>query len=390
MAPKLILPSNPHFVKVVERFLEVIATTLEPNTVINYRTTTFAFARFLDTNFPHITSFSQVKRSPHIEKWLAHLTNCGYCNETKRTHILQTRRFFNYMYEAGWEDAPTPGLFDQKDIPPLNKHLPRPISPETDQILKKVLRTKKNLFAQGLLLLRLTGMRVGEMRDLELDCLKKLDNNQYLLHVPIGKLHTERIIPVCHEAANIIRRVNKLRGDYPPILHPRTKKLTQFLFLRKNDRRPTYSGFRMYFLRLSRKYKFKEHVTVHMLRHTFATELLRCGMSLPGLMKILGHKKITMTLRYTAVTQLDLQKSYYNAIEKANSTDLIPQPSQILTKNNVKINECSYVVDGIDNLIVKIENIRRDHAIKKNKTKIQRITERLRRAQQDLKIILKK
>ena len=38
----------------------------------------------------------------------------------------------------------------------------------------------------------------------------------------------------------------------------------------------------------------------------------------------------------------------------------------------------------------KIENIRRDHAIKKNKTKIQRITERLRRAQQDLKIILKK
>ena len=141
---------------------------------------------------------------------------------------------------------------------------------------------------------------------------------------------------------------------------------------------------------IHRKYKFKEHVTVHMLRHTFATELLRCGMSLPGLMKILGHKKITMTLRYTAVTQLDLQKSYYNAIEKANSTDLIPQPSQILTKNNVQANECSYVFAEIDSLIVKIENIRRDHAIKKNKTKIQRITERLRRAQQDLKIILKK
>ena len=127
-----------------------------------------------------------------------------------------------------------------------------------------------------------------------------------------------------------------------------------------------------------------------MLRHTFATELLRCGMSLPGLMKMLGHRKITMTLRYTAVTQLDLQKSYYNAIEKANSTDLIPQPSQILTKNNTQVNECSYVLAGIDNLIVKIENIRRDLAIKKNKTKIQRIAERLRRVQQDLKIILKK
>jgi hypothetical protein len=56
----------------------------------------------------------------------------------------------------------------------------------------------------------------------------------------------------------------------------------------------------------------------------------------------------------------------------------------------VQVNECSYVFAEIDSLIVKIENIKRDHAIKKNKTKIQRITERLRRAQQDLKIILKK
>jgi site-specific recombinase XerD len=390
MVPQLILPSNPHFVKVAERFLDVISTTLEPKTVIGYRTSIFAFSRFLDTHYPQVTRFSQLKRSPHIEKWLSHLTNCAYRNETKRTHILQTRRFLTDMYAWGWNDAPKPGLFEQKDIPPVNKHLPRPISPETDQILKKVLRPNNNLFAQGLLLLRLTGMRVGEMKDLELDCLKKLGNNQYLLHVPIGKLHTERIIPVCPEAANIIRRVKKLRGIYPPIPHPRTKKLTQFLFLKENGRRPTYSGFRMYLLRLSRKYKFKEHVTVHMLRHTFATELLRCGMSLPGLMKILGHRKITMTLRYTAVTQLDLQKSYYNAIEKVNSTDLIPQPSQFLTKNNVQVNECSYVFAGIENLIVKIENIRRDLAIKKNKTKIQRITERLRRAQQDLKIILKK
>lgn len=390
MAPQLILPSNPHFVKVAESFLEVISTTLEPNTVINYRTTIFAFSRFLNTHYPQVTRFSQLKRSPHIEKWLSHLTNCGYRNETKRTHILQNRRFLNDIYAWGWNDAPKPGLFEQKDIPPMDKHLPRPISPETDQILKKLLRPKNKLFAQGLLLLRLTGMRVGEMKDLELDCLKTLGNNQYLLHVPIGKLHTERIIPVCPEAANIIRRVKKLRGDYPPIPHPRTKKPTQFLFLRKNGRRPSYTGFRITLVKISRKYKFKEHVTIHMLRHTFATELLRCGMSLPGLMKMLGHRKITMTLRYTAVTQLDLQKSYYNAIEKANSTDLIPRQPQILAKNNIQVNEYSYVLAGIDNLIVKIENIRRDLAVKKNKTKIQRITERLRRAQQDLKIVLKK
>jgi hypothetical protein len=40
------------------------------------------------------------------------------------------------------------------------------------------------------------------------------------------------------------------------------------------------------------------HVTPHRLRHSFATEMLRLGVSLPALMQLLGHKDIRMTLRY--------------------------------------------------------------------------------------------
>ena len=39
-------------------------------------------------------------------------------------------------------------------------------------------------------------------------------------------------------------------------------------------------------------------VTPHRLRHTFATTMLRLGVSLPALMQLLGHKDIHMTLLY--------------------------------------------------------------------------------------------
>jgi hypothetical protein len=54
------------------------------------------------------------------------------------------------------------------------------------------------------------------------------------------------------------------------------------------------------------------HVTPHQL-HTYATEILRGGASLPAVKELLGHTKIDMTLRYTQVSQVDLQRQYKEA-----------------------------------------------------------------------------
>ena len=62
----------------------------------------------------------------------------------------------------------------------------------------------------------------------------------------------------------------------------------------------------------------------HRLRHSFATEMLRLGVSLPALMQLLGHKDIRMTLRYVEVTQLDLQREFHTAHQRAASPDRVP------------------------------------------------------------------
>ncbi|PYX80280.1 MAG: hypothetical protein DMG70_24280 [Acidobacteria bacterium] len=59
-------------------------------------------------------------------------------------------------------------------------------------------------------------------------------------------------------------------------------------------------------------------------RHTFATEILRAGISLPVLKELLGHHDIRMTMVYVAVTQNDLQRQYHRARQILSRVHVLP------------------------------------------------------------------
>ena len=53
--------------------------------------------------------------------------------------------------------------------------------------------------------------------------------------------------------------------------------------------------------------------------------MVHLGVSLPALMRMMGHRDIRMTLRYVEVVQLDLQREFHRAREKTASLYSIPQ-----------------------------------------------------------------
>ena len=55
--------------------------------------------------------------------------------------------------------------------------------------------------------------------------------------------------------------------------------------------------------------------------------MLRCGVSLPALKELMGHKDIRMTLRYLKVTQPDLQREFYRARHNTPQPYCIPSLS---------------------------------------------------------------
>ena len=70
-------------------------------------------------------------------------------------------------------------------------------------------------------------------------------------------------------------------------------------------------------------------IVPHQFRHTFATEMLRSGVSLPALMKLLGHSTPKMTLLYAEVTQTDLQREFHLA--RSQPRHLTPPPKVAAT-----------------------------------------------------------
>jgi hypothetical protein len=59
------------------------------------------------------------------------------------------------------------------------------------------------------------------------------------------------------------------------------------------------------------------------LRHTYASEMVRAGVGLPALMKLLGHVNPEMTMRYVDVVGTDLQREFHLA--RSQPRHLVPQ-----------------------------------------------------------------
>jgi hypothetical protein len=153
-------------------------------------------------------------------------------------------------------------------------------------------------------------MRIGECLNLAVDCLHDMGNNQWAIRVPLGKLHTERLVPLDEQARKLVESLLDLRKRAPGAV----QASSPFLLLHKNGCRPCWRTMNNALRKATRKAHCSvSHVTPHQLRHTYATEILRGGASLPAVKELLGHTKIEMTLRYTQVSQVDLQRQYEEA-----------------------------------------------------------------------------
>jgi site-specific recombinase XerD len=312
----------PHaFQEIFNADIQTLATTLRPSTVENYRLATRCFLSFLQSEFPHLLQLADLRRDPHLCAWLRHLCQKTppRSNSTRQKYILDIRRLLQDLAAQG-QPLP-PGLILSDDIPPRPHYLPRAISPEEDQRLQQELRHTDDLYSNALLLTRATGLRIGECIDLSSDCLRSLGQNQWALHVPLGKLKTERLVPVDDDVRQILARILTLRQ-----LDPRLERSASFLLPRRRSRQVLYSALSQTLRQAADRAGCAPPVNCHRLRHTYATEMLRLGVSLPALMQLLGHTDIRMTLRYVQVTQADLQREFQLA-RQTPVPHLVPQLS---------------------------------------------------------------
>ena len=363
-------PSRPSLQQIFASHIQTLALTLWPATVQGYRSTAHRFLLYLRTAFPQLHQLSQLRRDPHLLSWFRSLCQqpSPLSNQTRIHHLVRLRRLLDDLAANG--HSLLPDLIRQEDFPPQPRDLPRPLSLPEDQLLQQELRRSDDLAAHALLLIRTTGIRIGECVHLSLDCLRQVGPEQWALHVPLGKLHTERLVPADPELRHIVERILALRASAPPAQLAQS----QGFLLPRGARDVLMKTLRSALAQAAQQAGCSTPVTPHRLRHSYATEMVRLGVSLPALMQLLGHQDIRMTLRYVQVTQQDLQREFHQARQQA------AQPHRLPTLSPPKGIE-SADLPGIRQALAAtrhlLEMYRRQLGDEKTMRKLQRLDRRL-------------
>jgi integrase len=326
--------TQPEIRRDVIRYARHIATTLRPMTGTGRIKAIRVLCDWLAERDPDVARLDQLDRCRHIEPFLAWARARPWRGPNRRAKtiglsvfhhdVVDLRVFFEDIAEWGWPTAPQQRLFFLGDIPRLPEAMPRALPPAVDRDVMAAVEGLDDLFARvGIGMLRATGMRVGELLDLELGCIVDFESRGTWLRVPLGKLGTERMVPLDPETIELFDEWTSHRGPHRPLPHPRDGHLADFVFCERGRRLGKH--------RLSQGLHRAVadagltdpagrplHVTLHQLRHTFGTSLVNAGMNLPALMALLGHVTPEMTLRYAKLASPTIREAYTTAMTKVN------------------------------------------------------------------------
>ncbi|HVB41991.1 MAG TPA: tyrosine-type recombinase/integrase [Streptosporangiaceae bacterium] len=311
--------------KPMTAYLERLAGTLARSSVQGAASELAHFGRFLARHDPGLASLALLGRQQHIEPYLNevaaavnHRTGTPIAASTAKQRIQTVGSFLDAIAEWAWPEAPARRLIFPRDAPELPHPLPRYLPPDSERALLAALENSPNrLRADALLLMRATGMRIGELTMLELDCVHEVPGSGAWLKVPLGKLLTERMVPIDEETVSLIDRITGHRSPGRPLRHPRTGKMADFL-LTHQGRRVSADTLRDELHRAAAEAGVND-VVPHMLRHTYATALVNAGCSLQALMALLGHVSAAMSLRYGRLFDATVRDEYQRALSLAKA-----------------------------------------------------------------------
>ncbi|HEX8799859.1 MAG TPA: tyrosine-type recombinase/integrase [Terriglobales bacterium] len=295
-----------------------LCTALTAGSKRQYEFVVRSFLVYLGREYPAVTRLEQLRRDPHILGWMARLraNNPPLATTTCIGRLFALRTIFHELACTS-HLAELAYLLLREDIPRSPHSLPRPLTPEQDQLLQQEFMRRNDLGGNVFLLLRHTGMRIGECVDLSYDCLRSTGPRQWTIHVPLGKLKTERMVPLDAFGRDLVHRLRFFRSLDPLPEDGR-------LLARPGSKVAILVQLRDYLHLVCHSLGLSTRIVPHQLRHTYATEMLRSGVSFPILMKLLGHVDPAMTMRYVDVALTDLEREFQLARSKPRY--LAPQP----------------------------------------------------------------
>ena len=222
----------PEIRRAMTAYLTAQSARLRPGSITGMANDLACFGDFLRGTHPEITSLRELTCG-HIEEFTAFARSRGYrgyrageqhtVGPSAAAHAMITLRcFLDDITAWGWAEAPARRLVFSSDIPRQPRMLPRALPADIDAALMDAIARHPDPFARaGLAIMRGTGLRIGELLDLELDCVIDYGTTGSWLRVPLGKLATERAVPLDDTTLACLDALIRHRSPQRALPHPR-------------------------------------------------------------------------------------------------------------------------------------------------------------------------
>jgi integrase len=191
----------PRLATTLRDYIAQVRLSLRPATMVRVEGVLREFACWVAAHAPDVGAVADLRR-PHIESYKIHLAarpsaRGGRLSKLSLAEHLGTlRTCFERLTEWAGEDVPTRVLVFSGDLPLRDDPLPRFLDDAAFTKLLQAARNDEDPFVRLCVeFLARTGMRKGEFLDLAVDSVVQI-GAAYWLHVPVGKLRSDRYIPL--------------------------------------------------------------------------------------------------------------------------------------------------------------------------------------------------
>ncbi|VAW45666.1 Tyrosine recombinase XerD [hydrothermal vent metagenome] len=214
-----------------------------------------------------------------------------YCTQEKKysfSSMKQVLVIIRFLYDKVFHQA-IPKVLDIKLRKPI--YLPTVLSAKD---ISKLLSVTSNLKHKTILLLIYSGgLRLGELLNLKTG---DIDSETMKIHVRQAKGKKDRYIML---SENVLTMLRAYYEKYKP---------QDFLIEGRKGGKYSPTSVQSVFKTALKKSGIKKAVTVHSLRHSFATHLLDEGTDIRYIQELLGHKRLETTQIYTHVSSHSINK----------------------------------------------------------------------------------
>ncbi|MEG8946418.1 site-specific tyrosine recombinase/integron integrase [Rosettibacter firmus] len=253
------------------------------------------------------------KYSPATEKtYLNHLNLfLDYVKNTKVSHIDSKflLDYFNYIKESkkfsysSMKQALASIRFLFLDVLKkeidfnffikIKKHRNLPNILTTEEV-KNIINSIVNLKHRAIIsTIYSCGLRISEVVNLKVE---DINSSAMIIKIvnPVGKI--DRTVMLSEKLLELLREYFK---EYKPRV---------YLFEGQNGGKYSVRSIQQIFKNAVKKLKIKKKITVHTLRHSFASHLLDSGIDIRLIQELLGHKHLSTTQIYTHINPVSVKK----------------------------------------------------------------------------------